>query len=378
MEHILYWIWLTSKNVINSGKITSLLENFSDIEEIYEAKSYKNIKNIGDKEEAALKDKSLNEAKHIYDETKRIGAFVVTYDDEAYPEKLRNIVTPPYILYVKGEMIDFDKYLTIGVVGTRKNTPYGKLVTHRIAGELAKEGVIIVSGMARGIDSIAARAALRSGNKTVAVLGSGLDVVYPPENADLMEEISRNGLIITEYPLGTPAYKTNFPERNRIIAGLSNGVLVAEAPRRSGSLITARFALENGRDVFSVPGSIFEPNYEGSNRIIQQYAKLVTKAYDVIEEYPYAKKTEIVEKSEASKEEVAKNKTVNIEENEKFKNLSDDEKKIVSLLMNNDMLLDELSRRLNVEVSEMNVKMTLLEMKGAVKKLPGNVYQIIV
>lgn len=378
MEHILYWIWLTSKNVITSNKITSLLERFDTIEEIYAAKAYKNIKNIGEKEESALRDKSLNEAKRILEETKSLGGRVITYNDEIYPDKLRNIATPPYILYVKGEMINFDEYLTIGVVGARHHTDYGKLATHRISSDLAKEGVIIVSGMARGLDSVSARAAMRAGNKTVAVIGSGLDIAYPPENKDLMDEISRKGLVVTEYPVGTPPLPANFPERNRIIAGLSNGVLVTEAHDRSGSLITARFAVENGRDVFSVPGSIFDKSFEGSNRIIQQYAKLVTKAYDIIEEYPYAKKTEIAEDF-AGKDigEMKKREMEDIETSDKFKNLDDSEKKIVTLLMNGDMQVDEIARGLDVPVGELNVKMTLLEVKGAVKKLPGGIYKIL-
>lgn len=375
MEHILYWIWLTSKRGITPNKITSLLEHFNAIEDIYEAKSYRNIPNIGDREEKLLNDKNLQGAKEIFEKTEAIGARVITFDDKEYPDKLRNTATPPYILYVKGEMIELDKYLTIGVVGTREHTDYGKLVTHRLSTEMAREGAIIVSGMARGLDSVAARAALRVGNKTIAVIGSGLDIVYPPENGDLMEEIARHGMVISEYPVGTPALPTNFPVRNRIIAGLSNGIVVTEAPKQSGSLITARYALENGRDVFAVPGSIYEPTYEGCNRIIQQFAKLVTKGRDVLEEYPYAQKVTITDEA---KKETEKPKNEDFENSQKFKALAEDEKQIVKLLMNKDMQIDELARNLEIPAGELNVKMTLLEMKAAVKKLPGNVYQIIV
>lgn len=225
---------------MTSTKITYLFEHYETIEEIYSAKEYKKAGPMPPAMQSALKDKSLDAAKRIYEETKRIGARILVFDDDSYPEMLRNIIDPPYVLYIKGENMQWDKLFTIGVVGTRNYDDYGKITTVRLCSQLARCGVTIVSGMARGIDSIAANSALRANGKTIAVLGSGLDVIYPPENKELYRRITEHGAVISEYPPGSEALRGHFPERNRIIAGLSRGVLVTEAPRRSGSLITAR------------------------------------------------------------------------------------------------------------------------------------------
>ncbi len=366
----LYWIWLTSKYGITPNKITDLLSVYNSIDCIYEEKTYDKI-NLSSNDKKLLLDKSLEGAKEILDKTEKLGGRVITYDSENYPDKLRNITPPPYILYVRGEIENIDNILTIGVVGTREATDYGKLATNRIASDLAKKGVVIVSGMARGIDSIAAKAALRQGGKTIAVLGSGLDIVYPPENKNLMDDIIKHGMVITEYPLSSRPLKTHFPERNRIIAGLSNGVLVTDAPRYSGSLITANIAMENGRDVFSVPGNIFKSEFYGNNNIIQKGAKLVMSADDIIEEYPYA----VLEKTDnkAVREEIKEKVDIN---SEKYKNLSSEDKKIVELLFSKDMNVDELSVKSSISIGDLNVKMTLLEMQGIIKKMPGNNYAL--
>ena len=182
MNRVLYWLWLTSKNYISSTKITCLLERFETIEEIYNSKDYNNIKLINEREKRILMDKSLDEAENIFKRTEELGAKILVFDDKDFPDRLRNIIDPPYVLYVKGEIMNWDRLFTIGVVGTRTCGDYGKIVTANICRDLTKAGVTIVSGMARGIDTIAGTTAIKNGGKTIAVLGSGIDVIYPPEN----------------------------------------------------------------------------------------------------------------------------------------------------------------------------------------------------
>ena len=388
MERVLYWIWLTSKSVIAPRKIMSLLEYFGTAEEIYREETYANIPNIGAREISALKDKSLSEAKKIKQKIDEMGARIITFEDDDYPSKLRNIIPPPYILYVRGDISGIDDVLSIAVIGTRKGyTPYGKMATTRLSSELARNGAIVVSGLARGLDSVAAEGALRAGGRTFAVTGSGLDVIYPPENKDLTEEIVKCGAVITEYPPGAQALPEHFPARNRIIAGLSNGVLVAEARKKSGTLITARLAMEYGRDLFAVPGNINDLNYEGANRLIQQGAKLVTGVNDILEEYPYAVKETRTErkktdaKPEGDRAEVIQTpevkKAEEVSDIDKYADLNETDKCIVSLLMKKAMNIDELSRESDIGAGALNVRLTLLEMKQILKRLPGGDYEIM-
>lgn len=382
----MYWLWLTSKPGMTSTKITYLFEHYETIEEIYSAKEYKKAGPMPPAMQSALKDKSLGAAKRIYEETKRIGARALVFDDDSYPEMLRNIIDPPYVLYIKGENMQWDKLFTIGVVGTRNYDDYGKITTVRLCSQLARCGVTIVSGMARGIDSIAANSALRANGKTIAVLGSGLDVIYPPENKELYRRITEHGAVISEYPPGSEALRGHFPERNRIIAGLSRGVLVTEAPRRSGSLITARYALENNRDVFAVPGNILNERYAGTNSIIQSFAKLVMSAEDIIAEYPYDA-ARLIKAMSASGE---KERPVTAEEiheeipedipekrhvsadDERYSELNETEKLIIKYLTERNMKVDEIIRGSGISAGEINTGLLMLEIKGMVRRLPGN------
>ncbi len=201
-----------------------------------------------------------------------------------YPDRLKNIDGPPLYLYMKGEICQQDSN-AIAIVGTRRPTPYGRRVAERLATELSFAGFTIVSGMARGIDSVAHKAALKAGGRSIGVLGCGIDVVYPRENSPLFADMAGSGALISEFPMGTGPEKKNFPQRNRIISGLSLGTVVIEASERSGSLITARFALEQGREVFAVPGNINSPVSIGTNNLIKQGAKLVATTEDILEEF---------------------------------------------------------------------------------------------
>lgn len=381
MKHILYWLWLTSKQVINPTKITCLLERFETIEDIYNAKEYNNIQSINAREKKALMDKSLDKAEKILKRTQDIGAKILVFDDKDFPDMLRNIIDPPYVLYLKGEVMQWDRLFTIGVVGTRKCCDYGRIATVNICRGLVRTGVTIVSGMALGIDGIAANTAIRNGGKTIAVLGSGIDVIYPPEHRNLYKAITEHGAVITEYPPGSLGLRHHFPERNRIIAGLSRGVLVTEASIISGSLITARCAFENNRDVFAVPGNILESRYAGTNSIIQSYAKLVTCANDIIDEYPYEvslmnrQKTEDTIADETYTEKVNDSIQVSIED-KKYAMLDKKEKSIIELLIARNMHVDEIIRETGMQAGELNHIIVMLEIKGLIGKMPGNNYKL--
>ena len=273
-----------------------------------------------------------------------------TRDDESYPPMLREISRPPLVLFARGNPVpDAER---IAVVGSRHASPYGKRVAEEISMRLASRGVTVVSGAARGVDSAAHTGALRAG-RTVAVLGCGVDVVYPRENARLLDEIAASGLVLSEYPPGTSPVAAFFPQRNRIISGLSRGTVVVEAAERSGSLITAELALSEGRDVFAVPGSIFSDTSKGCHRLIQQGAKLVTSAKDVLDEYPWAKCEAPHKKSGASSADEAAPE-----------NLSEEERTVYALLSKEEPLsVDDIVYRLHGRGDASNVAFLLLQMQ---------------
>lgn len=209
----------------------------------------------------------------------------LSINNKFYPKQLKEIYNPPKKLYVLGNK-EILNYFSVAIVGTRKNSKYGETVATNLSYDLASKNIVIVSGLALGIDSFAHIGALNAKGKTVAVLGHGLDIIYPKENRNLARKIiQEGGCLVTEYPIGTQIEKEHFPERNRIISGLSRGVVVIEATEKSGSLITADFAVEQGRDVFAVPGEILSQNSFGTNELIKQGAKLITEASDILEEY---------------------------------------------------------------------------------------------
>ncbi|MGN0106962.1 MAG: DNA-processing protein DprA [Hominilimicola sp.] len=390
MEHVLYWLWLTTKFAAGDSKITKLLERFDSIEDIYFSKNFNNIYGISEKDKPRLMDKDLSKAKVIMERTALKGGKIIVYDDENYPQILKNISNPPYVLYILGKVPELDKVLTIGVVGTRVSSQHGDEVTENLCRNLAQSGVVTISGLAVGIDAVGAWATIDAGGIAVGVIASGIDGIYPHENAELYKAVKEKGCIMTEYPPGTPPFRTNFPVRNRIIAGLSRGVLVTEAPKKSGSLITARCALENNRDVFAVPRRITDTEYLGTNILIQQGAKLVNTADDILAEYPYAvkikpkrknaQKPPRVVKAEKKKEDKAikEHKTTkeNKEIKEKYSNLNKKDKSIIELLRIKDMQIDEMSRKLGISVGELNTRLIMLECNGLIKRLPASTYHL--
>ncbi len=286
-EQELHWVALRMVPGLGTRGMYRLIEQFRSPEAVFRAsRSELEAAGVsGSVAQSILSGCSFEDAVVQQEKMRQAGAVAVTLHDRRYPARLKEIFDPPVVLFARGRL-ELLSEIMVAVVGTRRATPYGLAATERLAGDLARAGLTIVSGMARGIDTAAHKAALAVGGNTVAVLGCGVDVLYPTENRRLAQQIADKGLMLSEFPMGTPAYPQNFPIRNRIISGLSAGVLVVEGAQYSGSSITARLALEQGREVFAVPGNITSRMSWGPNLLIKQGAKLVQDFNDVIAELP--------------------------------------------------------------------------------------------
>lgn len=287
MTAIKYWLWLASLRGVPGQIKLSLLYHFGSPERVFMAESgeYLLVDGMTRAMAQLLEDKSLREADRILGECERLGLRVLTLHDAEYPDRLRSIYDPPIVLYVKGRLPLFDDEVAIAMVGSRKPSDYALRVSEQLSYQLAAHGAVIVSGLAVGGDAAAHKGALRAGGFTAAVIGGGHDIVYPFENRFLYEDIAVRGVILSEYPPGTHHDGKHFPVRNRIISGLSVGVVVTGAAHHSGTLITAGRALDQGRDVFAVPGQIDDPACAGSNRLLRDGAMVVTEAWDVLMHY---------------------------------------------------------------------------------------------
>ena len=286
------------------------------------------------------------------------GARAVSIFDKEYPENLKNIYSPPVLLYVRGEIKPED-FNAVAIVGSRRPSHYGISTCERLASQLASMGITVISGLARGIDTTAHRGAVKTG-RTIAVLGSGLDYIYPAENKKLAGEISEKGAVISEFPMDTPPNRRNFPRRNRMISGLSLGVLVVEASEKSGSLITANFALEENRELFAIPGQVNSETSVGSNSLIKQGAKLVEKPEDVITEIENNLRFAALQKHGQDRSTTPADKA-----------LSDEEKNVKRFLSHEPVYIDELAKKSNMSVSKISALLLALELKNVIKELPG-------
>ncbi len=288
-ENCLYWIWLADKCGAASKDFARLISRFEDPFEIYrlESEEIVAIDFIGNSLKDALAKKSLESAYATLRYCKENKIDIITYGDERYPSRLKMLEDPPVLLYCVGKFPDFNNRLCIGVVGTRKISAYGMEASYKIAYELASANLCVVSGMALGVDAVAACGALEAGGDTVAVLGFGIDVVYPKEHTKLKKVIADRGAVITEYPPSEPPLRGNFPKRNRIISGLCQGVVVVEGDHSSGALITAKKAIAQGRDVFALPGKISESSSEGTNELIRDGANVALCSEDIILHYDF-------------------------------------------------------------------------------------------
>jgi DNA processing protein len=351
-----YWVLLSMVPQIGPSRFRRLLDVVGEPEATWKAKATTLAQAGLDRRaiDGIVQLRDQTDAAEVWRRLERLGVSVITWSDAAYPEHLREIADSPPILYLKGELLSADRW-AVSVVGTRRVTAYGRQVVERLVAELARSGVTIVSGLARGVDALGHRVALEAGGRTLAVLGSGLDRLYPTEHAALARDIAARGAIITEFPLGTPPDAVNFPRRNRIISGLSMGTLVVEAGETSGALITADFALEQGREVFAVPGSILSPASAGSNRLIQEGAKLVASARDVLEELNLT----AVAQHEAVREALPENET---------------EAALLRVLSSEPVHVDELGRTSALPVAEVSSALTMMELKGLVRQIGGMNY----
>lgn len=282
-----YWLWLSNLQGVGSLLKLSLLEHFREPDAVYygDREEYLLVEGMTKNAAAALEDKSLETAERVLGDCEALGLRIITIRDTEYPDRLRNIYDPPLLLYVQGRMPLFDEEAAIAMVGSRSASGASLAATERLAFQLADLGALIVSGLAKGGDAAAHRGALRAGGFTAAVIAGGHDVIYPRENRDLYEDIGVRGVILSEYPPGTRHERGHFPARNRIISGLCLGTVVSEAPERSGTLITASRALDQGRDVFALPGPAGDKSCLGSNRLIRDGAGLVTDAWDILSHY---------------------------------------------------------------------------------------------
>jgi DNA processing protein len=368
-----FWIALTLTPGLGPVRSRKLVEHFQGIENVFRA-SLTELEGAGLRAESAQAialGASLEAAEEELVRAASAGAQIVTLDEEAYPAVLRNIYDPPIVLYVRGEVTAISDP-GIAVVGTRHPTPYGIGMAHRLACDLAARGLVIMSGMARGVDTAAHRGALEAKGKTVAVWGTGVDVPYPRENKKLAEQIVENGgAIVSEFAIGTFAAPQNFPIRNRIISGMAIGVLVVEAGEYSGTRITARNALEQSRDVFAVPGNVINKNSWGPNTLIKQGAKLTATWEDVWEELSPQVREKLGQNGSPATEMVSAASLFTDTQ------LNPSEKKVFRLLKPDEAIqIDEIIAKLEPEVSSSEVFAALfeLELAGKIKQLPGKNY----
>jgi len=356
MSDLRYWVGFNIVRGIGPVRLRALLDYFGSVERAWRAPS-EGLRSAG-LDNRSLKNLLQARAKCDLDQALErvaaVGARVLTWESDDYPHLLREIPDPPPVLYVKGTLTEEDAW-AVAVVGTRRASVYGREVTRRLTSALARSGITIVSGLARGIDSEAHRAALEAGGRTVAVLGCGIDQVYPPEHRKLAQQIVAHGALISDYPMGTPPEGRNFPPRNRIISGLSLGVLITEAGMRSGARITADYAAEQGRDVFAVPGSILTHGSVGTNALIQEGAKTVLGPEDILEELNL---TMVIEQSEA-RQVLPANET---------------EAALLNRLSTEPMHVDELQQQLELPIAQVTSTLALMELKGMVRQSGGMKY----
>lgn len=361
------WLALNMIPGVGPLRFRSLLRHFGSAQRVLNAsvKELSAVEGFGQ----TLAEELVKERKELDIEAElkslqKVGAVLLTLEDEDYPAHLKAIYDPPPVIYLKGEIKKTDR-IALAVVGSRRTTSYGRAVTRRLVFGLAARGFTVVSGMARGIDTAAHRAALDGGGRTIAVLGCGLDVIYPPENKQIMEEIAEDGAVMTEFPLTTPPDKGNFPRRNRIISGLTLGTLVVEAGERSGALITADYALEQGREVFAVPGRIDGWEARGCHWLIKQGgAKLVEAVEDIVEEFSPLLDSWLMAPLKPNKSQPV---TVVPE-------LAQEEKVVYNLVSEQPAHIDSLINRSNLTASKVNTILLGLEMKGLIQQQRGKMF----
>lgn len=372
-QELRYWVALRFVDDLGGAGCRRLLDYFGSARDILAASETEllRVSRIPGKTAAALRRFSgWKRVDEELDKAAGSGVSILPMTHPAYPAELLHLHDPPPVLYVRGTLRE---ETAMAVVGSRKATTYGKFTTDRIARELARHGIAVVSGLARGIDTAAHWGSLRANGRTVAVLGAGIDVIYPAENRELFEKIPENGAVVTEFPFGTRPLGVNFPARNRIISGLSLGVVVVEAGEKSGSLITARLALEQGKEVFAVPGSIDSPVSRGTHRLLRQGAKLVESVHDILEEiFPRVLLTEVEKQSPWKRpDSLPLFRGRPRSGGGKEGNVSEREAALLGILGAHPLPVDEVIRVSGMDTKEVLSLLLSLELRGHVKQIPG-------
>lgn len=407
MAKVGYWIWLTTLKGVSVQSQIRLIRHFGSPEEVFRAdpECLSQVEGLRQSEIRALRFRDTRRAENVLEDCRKYGIEIMTFEDVRYPQRLRYIDASPLVLYYKGAMLPFDDLPVVAVVGAREGSRYGQVQANRLGYELSRCGGTVISGAAKGVDARALEGAIRGGSPVAAVLGNGLDIVYPQENKKLYEAVLASGCILSEYIPGTRPLGTNFPVRNRILSGLSLGTLVVEGTLKSGSLITAEWALEQGRDVYAIPGNLGEPCCEGSNRLIQEGAALVTCGWDILQNYqarfpaltqycesvptkgPLEQKTdkspgkgaEIRDQST----QIGSNPEKRIDNTQKRnyidlqqvkQTLSEPQQRLMDILGSGRMHVDDLIAQSGLAAAQVSAAMTMLELKGLVTRQTGNIF----
>lgn len=406
MASLKYWLWLTGRSGMSALRLNRFLEQWGNPEQIYfaDAKEFELWEDIPTSLRASLEDKSMETADQILSQCDQLGISILTLQDAGYPDCLKHIPDPPAVLYYKGKLPDFDRELTIGMVGARDCSKYGETMAARLGLDLARAGAVLISGIAQGIDSHAIKGALAGGGTVVSVLAGGIDIKYPWQSRFLYEDVAAAGALISEYPPGTAHKGTHFPVRNRIISGLTDGVVAVEAKEKSGTMITMDLALEQNRDTFAVPGPADAPMSSGTNRLIRMgWAKLVTSAADVLVEYEGIRpvrrlrpmepeeleqrmETALMQPHEAvSAESVSEKNTAEKKESRACIDwktgrelFTDDERDIILALEKKACLPDEIIEATQIPARRVLSALTVLQVRGYVEEGAGKRFSALV
>lgn len=408
LEH---WLWLAHRPGISDHTKLMLLQQFETPEAVFAASDYPLARDLSPQGRESLEDKNLTLYQEKISQCQREKIRILTWSEPEYPNRLKNIYDPPLILYYKGQLPAFDSLPVIAVVGTRKASAYGISAAQRIGAQISSCGGLVLSGLAAGVDAAAMNGALSVGCPVVGVLGCGVDVVYPRINKSLFESVEQYGCVLSEFLPGAEPSKWRFPRRNRIISGLSCGVVIVEAPAKSGSLITARCALDQGRDVYVVPGNIDLPSFAGSNQLLREGAGPVSCGWDVVSEYqaifpdqirrddrpvpelrqelsPPAeqkvaqkpcvprKKSEVKKGSKEKKDVDKKRVAPYIDRKQALPKLSDREQAIVTCLQNGRRLVDDVIAETGLPAGQVLCAMTMLELKKIIVRHPGRLVSL--
>ena len=356
MDDKRYWIGFNLIKGIGAVRMQALIQHFGDLEVAWKAAPADLAEaGLGAKViERVLQAREEVDLRKLWEKIESQGIKILTWQDEAYPGRLKEIDQPPPVLYIRGEYLPDDLF-AVAIVGTRRVTAYGRQITEEISSFLAANGITVISGLARGVDAIAHQSTLKAGGRTIAVLGCGVDKIYPPEHRGLAEQMMERGAIISDYALGTPPDASNFPPRNRIISGLSLALVVVEAGETSGALITAEFAAEQGREVFAVPGSILAPQSKGTNKLIQKGALPLLSMDDLMQALDLTR----VGEQKAARKVIPADET---------------EARLMNVLGSEPLHVDEIRNQAELPIEKVSATLALMELKGMVRQVGGMNY----